>query len=107
MGYAPYVKKYIDFEYQRNFEKVLELLTSHNLKFERLMCEVEFWEVLEKRCESFLEMVCFRSICWLPISWPRAYGAPIAWASRWSFRSESNKSAYGELFPLFPIHCWD
>jgi len=50
-----YVKKKIGFEYRTRFEKSIELLTIVQSSFERLMCEVEFWEVLEKMCKGFLD----------------------------------------------------
>lgn len=40
------------------FEKSLELLTAHTTKFERLMCEVEFWEVFTK-CAKVFYMVSY------------------------------------------------
>ena len=64
-----YVKKIMVFEYRcRRFEKSCELLTATAIKFERLMCEVEFWEVFTRMCEGFLHGLLRTHRCWLPNS---------------------------------------
>src|SRR5665213_3126828 len=43
--------------------------TIYQAKFERLMCEVEFWEVFLKGAKRFFRVVYYRnSTCWLPDS---------------------------------------